>query len=373
MSDTGNLFKQLTGPIDNLFKTLDSDKIVSSVLSLFLVLYGGMAAPKLPMSIAKLFKNTIFKLLIMSLIVYMTSKDTSTSILIVVAFVISMQTLTYQEAKLALKKKKEAFAEHKKVTGCKKNDMKRGCITCNDDVRLRRPKKLMKESFSNGCSSTNEPYTHTKDVRHSRINELNLNGVEFTRKNENGMIDGNMENQDENCSNGYGEFKKMDNQREECKNDNTSNSPAPAAVENFDNTCTTVDGAYAMVAKEGRQVRSVTSASEWQFAKEGLNSVGKKVETPNPEHPLQGATARKENLIKGVSERGDLYTWDLKERGISNFGCSAAPQDLTDSGRWQSETDLVKAKTDDDGIEYGRNLYNSPSTMEWNAKSDHRK
>ena len=103
MSDTGNLFKQITAPVDSLFKTLDSDKIISSVLSLFLVLYGGLAAPKLPNSIAKLFKNTVFRLLILSLVVYMTSKDTSTSILIVVAFVISMQTLSYQESKKALK------------------------------------------------------------------------------------------------------------------------------------------------------------------------------------------------------------------------------------------------------------------------------
>jgi hypothetical protein len=369
MSDTGNLFKQLTGPIDNLFKTLDSDKIVSSVLSLFLVLYGGMAAPKLPMSIAKLFKNTIFKLLIMSLIVYMTSKDTATSILIVVAFVISLQTLTYQEAKMALKKKKEAFTEYAKATThkCKKNNMKRGCTTCNNEVRLRRPKRLQKENFSNSCSSTSDPYTIAKDVRHSRINELNLKGIEFAKKNS-GKVHGNQENLDENCSNEYGDFKPVDVNSAECKNNDTTNSPSTASVEKFDNTCTTVDGAYAMVAKEGRQIQSVTSASEWQFAKNDLNSEGEKITNPNLNYPLTGASAKKVNLIKGVSENGNLHTWDLKERGISNYGCNGAPQDLTNDGRWNSETDLVKAE-EIDGIEYGKNPFNSPSTMDWDANT----
>ena len=366
MSDTGNLFKQLTGPIDNLFKTLDSDKIVSSVLSLFLVLYGGMAAPKLPMSIAKLFKNTIFKLLIMSLIVYMSTKDTSTSILIVVAFVISMQTLTYQEAKSVLQKKKEAFTEHAKVKNheCKKNDMKRGCTTCNNGVRLRRPKILNKEKFTNSCSSTNDPYTIAKDVRHSRLNDLNINGIEFAKKNS-GNIHGNNEDINDDCRNTHTNFEPLDNNRAEC-NQNNSPSSAPGSVENFDNTCTPVNGPYSMVTKDGRQVRSVTSNSEWLNAKNGLDSEGEKIKNPNPKRPISGATAAKE-LITGYS---DLYTWDLKNRGNSNYGCASAPLDITKEGRWNQFDDIKTAKVGDD--EYSKNHNNGPASLEWNAKSDHR-
>lgn len=72
--------------------------VISSVLSLFLVLYAGLAAPKLPKKIAKLFGNEVFRIIILVCIAYMASKDSSMSIISAVALVISLQTLTYHEA-----------------------------------------------------------------------------------------------------------------------------------------------------------------------------------------------------------------------------------------------------------------------------------
>ncbi len=72
--------------------------VISSVLSLFLVLYAGLAAPKLPKKIAKLFGNEIFRITILVCIAYMASKDASMSIISAVALVISLQTLSYHEA-----------------------------------------------------------------------------------------------------------------------------------------------------------------------------------------------------------------------------------------------------------------------------------
>ena len=459
MSDTGNLFKQITAPVDSLFKTLDSDKIVSSVLSLFLVLYGGLAAPKLPNSIAKLFKNTIFRLLVLSLVVYMSSKDTATSILIVVAFVISMQTLSYQETKKTLTKVKktlkksvtvkrgpatvEKFSKCNKAfdvertdpykitqgtvgkdTSCDHHTLKAhkncydekqeeskkgGCSTCSNDVQLQRPKRMI-EGFSN-CTGVNKPYTVAKDVRNTRLNDLTNSKVDFIEPN-NGEVHGNSEDKNTSCSVGFAEFKKVSGCSAEQKAATTkaaatnaaatnaaatnaaatkaaatkaaatkaaattkaksSPSPAPASVEGFDNTCTTIDGGYAMVASEGLQLTSVTSNSEFEFAKLGLTNMGKEVTEERKGHPKFGAQARKEHLIKGVSEGGNLYSWNLKARGVSNFGCSSVPQGLTSEGRYEETTDLVKAKVHSDGKEYGKNTFNNPSSMEWDAKTDHR-
>ena len=72
--------------------------VISSMLSLFLVLYAGLAAPKLPKKIAKLFGNEVFRIIILVCIAYMGSKDSSMSIISAVALVISLQTLTYHEA-----------------------------------------------------------------------------------------------------------------------------------------------------------------------------------------------------------------------------------------------------------------------------------
>lgn len=72
--------------------------VISSVLSLFLVLYAGLAAPKLPKKIAKLFGNEVFRIVVLICIAYMASKDASMSIISAVALVLSLQTLSYHEA-----------------------------------------------------------------------------------------------------------------------------------------------------------------------------------------------------------------------------------------------------------------------------------
>ena len=58
--------------IDNISKSIDSfinpifsDRVGAAVISLVIVLYAGLAAPKLPHTIAKLFSNKIFKLLVL--------------------------------------------------------------------------------------------------------------------------------------------------------------------------------------------------------------------------------------------------------------------------------------------------------------------
>ena len=75
-----------------------SNPVSSSVLSLFLVLYAGLAAPKLPKPLAELFGNEIFRLVILVLIAYMSSRDASISIIAAISLIISLQTLSFHEA-----------------------------------------------------------------------------------------------------------------------------------------------------------------------------------------------------------------------------------------------------------------------------------
>jgi len=73
---------------------VDNNKIVNSLVGLFLVLYAGLAAPKLPRHVAQLFDYTAFKIVVLFLIAYIASKDKSVAIIAVVALVVSFQTLT---------------------------------------------------------------------------------------------------------------------------------------------------------------------------------------------------------------------------------------------------------------------------------------
>jgi hypothetical protein len=79
--------------VNNFYETLFIDKKVSTVLSTFLVLYGGLASPQLPGFVKTLFENRIFKILILSLVVYSSNKDPKFAIMMAVAFTITMNML----------------------------------------------------------------------------------------------------------------------------------------------------------------------------------------------------------------------------------------------------------------------------------------
>ena len=80
--------------IDNV---LNSNKYVSAIIGLFLALYAGLAAPKLPRSITSLFDNFFFKLFFMFLIAYTATKDTPVAIMASVALLVTLQTLSSQK------------------------------------------------------------------------------------------------------------------------------------------------------------------------------------------------------------------------------------------------------------------------------------
>ena len=106
---------QVSGYVNKALDFINNNKILSSVLAMFLVLYAAMAAPKLPKAVVKIFDNTLFKLGYMFLMAYLASKDPSVAIISAAALLITIQTLSsYEAAEKAVevvKAKKESFAE----------------------------------------------------------------------------------------------------------------------------------------------------------------------------------------------------------------------------------------------------------------------
>ena len=84
--------------LDSVLKSIYSNKVASAVIGLFLVLYAGLAAPKLPRSISKLFGNKVIKIVILFFVAYMSSRNTSISIIAAVALAVSIQTLSRHES-----------------------------------------------------------------------------------------------------------------------------------------------------------------------------------------------------------------------------------------------------------------------------------
>lgn len=76
--------------LDNIYKSINDDKLFGTLTSLFLILYGGLAGPTLPDFIKKLFKNQLFKFFILSLVAFSSIRDFKTSLLLSFIFVISI-------------------------------------------------------------------------------------------------------------------------------------------------------------------------------------------------------------------------------------------------------------------------------------------
>ena len=83
--------------VDTTLSTIFANKYASSAITLFLVLYGGLAAPKLPKFIIKLFENPIFKIAILSLIVYNGNRDPKFAIMIGIAFTVTLNMISNQK------------------------------------------------------------------------------------------------------------------------------------------------------------------------------------------------------------------------------------------------------------------------------------
>lgn len=83
-----------------------TNPFVLPVLSLFLGVYAALARPKLPSYIVQLFENTIFRLILISYIVYRGNQDPEVSILIAAGFLITMHMINKQRVNLLTIKSK---------------------------------------------------------------------------------------------------------------------------------------------------------------------------------------------------------------------------------------------------------------------------
>lgn len=95
----------LARPINNVLNSIFDNQFMNSALKLFLVLYIGFAAPKLPQRFARMFNNRYFKFVWIYLIAYMVSRDVSLALISAIALVVTLQTVRmYEQDELSLNK-----------------------------------------------------------------------------------------------------------------------------------------------------------------------------------------------------------------------------------------------------------------------------
>jgi len=92
-----NISEEFNKQVNGAFRVIDSSRVFSTVLGLFLALYASLAAPALPKSITNIFKSTWFRLIFMFMIAYISTKNPSIAIISAVALLVTLQTLHAQE------------------------------------------------------------------------------------------------------------------------------------------------------------------------------------------------------------------------------------------------------------------------------------
>ena len=83
------MLKQVESAVQNSLSFLDNP-YAKNILKVFLVLYAGLAAPRLPAFLAGLFNNALFRIVVLFLIAYLGLKDTTIALLSAVAFTLSI-------------------------------------------------------------------------------------------------------------------------------------------------------------------------------------------------------------------------------------------------------------------------------------------
>ena len=72
---------------------IHENKYVLPVLSLFLGMYAALARPKLPKFVEKLFENPVFRLVMISYIIYRGNQDPQLAVMIATAFLITIHMI----------------------------------------------------------------------------------------------------------------------------------------------------------------------------------------------------------------------------------------------------------------------------------------
>ena len=90
--------------VNNNLGWIHENKYVLPVVSLVLGVYAALARPKLPKFIEKLFTNPVFRLLMISYIIYRGNKDPQLAIMIAAAFLITIHMINKKQVSIIAEK-----------------------------------------------------------------------------------------------------------------------------------------------------------------------------------------------------------------------------------------------------------------------------
>ena len=93
LSGVVKMLNVLESPLNKLLR----HPIAGGLLKVFLIAYASMVVPELPPKMLKMMDNKVIKIVILSLVIYIGTKDLPTAVLLAVAFMMTMGNLAKLE------------------------------------------------------------------------------------------------------------------------------------------------------------------------------------------------------------------------------------------------------------------------------------
>lgn len=91
--ETGQLLNNFNTNVNDLLAPLNTP-VPSYLLKLFIVLYAALAAPQLPDPVLDLFEHPVFRIVVMALVIWTSSRDPATSLIVATGLVVLFNTLS---------------------------------------------------------------------------------------------------------------------------------------------------------------------------------------------------------------------------------------------------------------------------------------
>ena len=103
MNTVKKIIKEIPKTLKSVLKTEKTNPYLYGIIIIALTMYGPRLSPGLPSPVKKLFNSIIFRVLVLTLIIYLSSKNLSLALVVSVGFVLiislssSLETFEYFE------------------------------------------------------------------------------------------------------------------------------------------------------------------------------------------------------------------------------------------------------------------------------------
>lgn len=117
-----DISKLIDSPMKNVSSVMEritSSKYIYAIIIMFITMYGPRLSPKLPKVLRNVFSNSMFRVIILLLVVFISSNNLTLALLVSIGFMLLTSIINSQDLEEHfIKEYMENYSEFKCVTNC---------------------------------------------------------------------------------------------------------------------------------------------------------------------------------------------------------------------------------------------------------------